>query len=167
MIARLVAVVAVALAVLAVAGCGATRDSDDDSPAFTGAQVAREFERETGRALQEAAGEDEAWEQLSFGLDPEPALVRRYGIFSVYVVEPGNDEAVASLLSDKATGEPLEPDEQGIRWEQDSASRTWVAHKLYGDNVVLVWFSESTRPATDARWARLDAVLAGLPAATE
>jgi hypothetical protein len=158
-----VASLVVVLAVAVVgAACGASGDTENRRSAFTAAEVAGQFERETGLRLRESPGEDEAWEQLGLGLDPSPALVRRYGIFSVYVVEPGNAEAVASLLADKETGEPLEPDGSGIRWERDPLSRTWVAHKLYGANVVLVWFSESARRRTDERWARLDASLAGL-----
>ena len=153
--------IAVAI-VLVAAACGASGDGENGRTAFTAAEVAGQFEQQTGLRLRESPPGDEAWEQLGFGLDPAPALVRRYGIFSVYVVEPGNAEAVASLLADKATGKPLEPDGDGIRWERDSLSRTWVVHKLYGENVVLVWFSESPRRRTDERWARLDASLAGL-----
>ena len=157
--------VATAFAILALgAGCGATADEDVQPPALTGAQVAREFRAETGRTLRRAAGTDPAWEQLSFGLDPPTALLRRYGIFSIYVVAEGNEEAVDSLLRDKATGKPLEPDQRGIRWERDSQSGTWVAYTRYGANVVLAWFSERRRPRTDARWERLDNVLSGLAA---
>jgi hypothetical protein len=147
-----------------LAACGSTDSSVDPGPSITGAQVTREFQQETGRRLQEAAGTDPAWEQLSFGLNPGPELRREYGVFSVYVVEAGNEEAVDSLLSDKATGDPLEPDGRGIRWEEDSLSRTWIAYKLYGENVVLAWFSEAKRPVTDARWSRLDRILSGLAA---
>ena len=157
--------VATAFAILALgAGCGATADEDVQPPALTGAQVAREFRAETGRTLRRAAGTDPAWEQLSFGLDPPTALLRRYGIFSIYVVAEGNEEAVDSLLRDKATGKQLEPDQRDTRWERDSQSGTWVAYTRYGANVVLAWFSERRRPRTDARWERLDKVLSGLAA---
>ena len=129
---------------------------------MTAAAVAREFRTEAGRALEDAAVADAAWRQLSYGLDPPPALVRRYGIFSVYVVEPGNEEAVESLLRDKATGKPLERDDRGVYWELDSQSRTWVAHSRYGSNVVLSWFSERKARGTDERWQRLHAILTGL-----
>ena len=158
---RLGPLLACALA-LALASCGATEDAERAERAFTGAEVAREFEHATGQALRETAGEDEAWTQLGLGLDPPASLVRRYGVFSVYVVDPGNEEALASLLANKATREPLEPDARGIRWERDTLSRTWIAYRLYGENVVLVWFSGSAHPRADGRWARLDAALATL-----
>ena len=153
-----------ALSATGLTGCGATELQEDaePEPSFTGGQVAREFRAETGKTLREAAGTDPAWEQFSFGLNPSRELVRLYGIFSVYVVEAGNDEAVTSLLANKATGEPLEADEQGIYWERDSLSGTWIAYKLYGDNVVLAWFSEAKEPAIDARWSRLDQILSGV-----
>jgi hypothetical protein len=144
------------------AACGATEEGEDAEPTLAAGQVARQFEQETGRTLEEAAGTDQAWEQLSFGLDPPAELVRRFGIFSVYVVEPENDKAVGSLLSDKATGKPLEPDEQGVYWERDSQSGTWTAYTRYGENVVLAWFSERKVAETDERWARLDRVLSDL-----
>lgn len=151
-----------AFLVLALAGCGGETERDDQRAAFTGAEVADEFQRETGRGLQEAASEDPSWEQLSYGLDPAPDVLRRYGIFSVYVVEPGNEDAVGSLLADKSTGAPLEEDGDGIYWERDSLSRTWIAYKRYGENVVLAWFSERKDRETDERFSRLDRVLSGL-----
>ncbi len=161
---RLASLAVVFAIALIGAACGAGGDDADGRTrtAFTASEVAGHFRQETGLRLRKSPGGDEALAQLGFGLDPAPALVRRYGIFSVYVVGPGNREALASLLADKATGKPLEMDGRGIRWERDSLSRTWVAHKVYGENVVLVWFSESKRPRTDERWARLDAALAHL-----
>jgi len=79
-----------------------------------------------------------------------------------HVVDDEDPEALESLLTDKATGEPLEQDGEGIYWERDSLSNTWIAHSRYGDNVVLAWFSESAEPETDERWERLDDILAGL-----
>jgi hypothetical protein len=156
--------VAALVALAGLGACGSSDTTEDASPSISGAQVTREFRTETGKRLREAAGTDTAWEQLSFGLNPSPELVRQYGIFSVYVVEPGNEQAVESLLSDKATGKPLQADEQGVRWERDSLSGTWIAYKLYGGNVVLAWFSERKDPVTDDRWSRLDRILSGLEA---
>ena len=149
------------LALATAAGCGAGPE-EPGVTAFTATQVSREFQQRAGRALEEAAVPDAAWLQLGYGLDPPPSVVRRFGVFNVYVVEPGNDEAVDSLLRDKATGEPLPRDRRGIHWELDSQSRTWVAYTRYGANVVLAWFSERKAKATDERWARLDRILAGL-----
>jgi len=160
---RLLALLALVLVAAAAAGCGTSDDGGQTRTAFSGAQVADEFQRETGRGLEAAAEQDPSWEQLSYGLDPSPAVVRRYGIFSVYVVEPGNEQAVESLLAHKATGAPLEADGNGVYWERDSLSKTWIAYKRYGENVVLAWFSERKEPATDARFARLDRILSGLP----
>jgi hypothetical protein len=161
---RLLRLLACLTLALALAGCGGEAEQDDGRTALTGAQVADEFQRETGRGLEEAASQDPSWEQLSYGLDPAPDVLRRYGIFTVYVVEPGNGEALRSLLADKATGEPLAADADGIRWELDSLSKTWIAYKRYGANVVLAWFSERKQRATDERFARIDRILSGLGA---
>jgi hypothetical protein len=120
------------------------------------------FREATGKRILRRAAPDPAWEQLGLGLDPSPELVREYGIFVVYVVKPGRGEAVGSLLRDKSTGERLDPDARGIYWEQDTLSDTWVANKRYGRNILLAWFSDSTEPATDARFERLDRILSGL-----
>lgn len=150
------------LTVLVVVACGATEEREPEPRGISAEQVSDEFEQEAGRSLEPTAVHGAAWAQLGYGLDPRPGLVRRFGVFNVYVVEPGNGEALESLLSDKATGEPLRPDERGIHWELDSQSRTWIAHARYGPNVVLTWFSESRRKATDARWERLNRILRGL-----
>jgi hypothetical protein len=152
---------ALALAVVA-AGCGAS-ESEAQPQLVPASQVIGQFERETGRPLERTAEPDEAWEQLGYGLDPPPELVERYGIFSVYVAKEGHLDALDSLLKDKATKETLERDEQGVYWELDSNSDTWIAYKRYARNVVLVWFSGSKEQAVDARWKRLDEVLADLP----
>jgi hypothetical protein len=142
-------------------GCG-EGDTEPQLQVVPAARVITQFERETGRPLQRAATEDEAWEQLGYGLNPSKAILDRYGIFSVYVAKPGHLGAVGSLLRDKATKKPLERDSRGVYWELDSNSRTWIAYKRYAGNVVLVWFSGSKTRALDARWERLDGILAGL-----
>jgi hypothetical protein len=154
----------VALALVALgAGCGGQEfESNPAPPLVTATQVAGQFERETGRPLQRAAEPDEAWDQLSYGLNPSEAELDRYGIFSVYVAKPGHVDALDSLLRDKATRKALERDSRGVYWELDSNSGTWIAYKRYVGNVVLVWFSESKERALDARWERLDGVLAEL-----
>ena len=91
------------------------------------------------------------------------SLVDRYGIFNVYVGKPGKTTALASLLKDKETGKPLARGADGVYWELDSESKTWVAYKRYAGNVVLVWFSGSKEQAADARFERLDSILSGLP----
>ena len=163
---RRAAVIALAIAgVLAVslaAGCGSGQ-SEPQVQLVTPGQVIGQFERETGRPLERAAMEDEAFDQLSYGLNPSKELLDRYGIFSVYVAKKGHMEAVNSLLRDKATKKALERDSEGVYWELDSNSGTWVAYKRYSRNVVLVWFSGSTARNADTRWAKLDRVLADLP----
>ena len=157
-----------ALALLALAapvattGCG-EGESESQPELVPASQVVNQFERETGRPLQRAAESDVAWEQLSYGLNPSPELLDRYGIFSVYVAKEGHLDALSSLLKDKATKKALERDKDGVYWELDSNSGTWIAYKRYRRNVVLVWFSESKEQAVDERFERLDGVLADLP----
>jgi len=153
-----------ALAVLvggAATGCG--EGKSNPRPEFVApGQVVQRFKRETGTPLQRAAVPDEAWEQLSLGLNASKAQIQRYGVFSVYVAKSGHAKALDSFFRDKATKRALERDSSGIYWELDSNSGTWVAYKRYAGNVVLVWFSGSTSKAADARWQRLDRVLGGL-----
>jgi hypothetical protein len=143
------------------AACGG-EEPDAQSDLVPASQVIGTFERETGRPLQRTAEADVAWDQLSYGLDPSPELLKQYGIFSVYVAKEGHLDALDSLLKDKATKKALERDANGVFWELDSNSGTWIAYKRYGRNVVLVWFSESKEQAVDARFERLDGVLADL-----
>ncbi len=148
------------LAALALAAsCGGSPEEEPRPPTLTAAHVARTFAAETGRTLRRAPVSDPAWEQLGLGLAAPAGLVRRFGVFSVYVVEKRHGAALASLLSNKASGTPLEPDERGIYWERDSQSGTWIAYSRYGGNVVLAWHSERHERAVDGRWRRLDAVL--------
>jgi hypothetical protein len=155
---------------LALAGCGAseadgeteTTQEQDAAPIATQEVVAEFLDSAEGAELELAAGSDPAWDQLGIGLDPTPAQQRRYGTFSIYVVEPGEDDAVDGLLTDKETLQPLEPDAEGIYWDYDELARSYVAHKRYGENVVLVWWNEREEPGTDARWDRLDGLLSGL-----
>ncbi len=162
---------ALLLSILGLALGGAAGGADSDSSPepperalLTAQQVEREFSDETGEELEEAAGTDPAWEQLNFGLNPSPELVERYGIFSIYVTDPANDEAVESLLTNKDTGEPLEAGADGVYWEKDTLSGTWIAYRRYGENVVLTWFSESDEQETDERFTRLDEILTTLAA---
>lgn len=143
------------------AGCGGG-NSEPQARLVTPGQVKERFQRETGKPLQRAAVPDEAWEQLGIGLNPTPAEVQQYGIFSIYVGKSGHLAALGSLLRDKATRKALERDSQGVYWELDSNSGTWVAFKRYAGNVVLAWFGGSKTRAVDARWQRLDRVLTGL-----
>lgn len=155
---------ALALA-LAAAGCGTTAQSDDDqqqAQVVTAAQVVTRFRQATGQPKLRRAPAGEAWEQLGLGLNVPQNLLRRYGVFSVYVVEPGRPEAIRSLLANKETRKALARDEAGIYWEYDTLSRSYVAYKRYAANVVLAWWNEQKTPGTDARWARLDALLSGL-----
>lgn len=145
----------------AVAGCG-TNEPAPTSEFVAPGQVVQRFQQETGRRLERTVVPDAAWEQLGLGLNPSQALVRRYGIFSVYVAKQGRVAAIGSLLRDKATKKPLERGARGVYWELDSNSGTWIAYKRYARNVVLVWFSGETTQALDARWVRLDRVFAGL-----
>jgi hypothetical protein len=165
---RIALLVPLVLLALLAAGCGAAAsDSDDENrqepQTISAGQVIPRFERAPGQPkLKQAPGADAAWEQLSFGFDVPPALQRRYGTFSVYVVEPGNNEAVESLLRDKEDGKLLERGPGGIYWEHDDLADTYVAYKRFGANAVLVWWSEKPRPETDARWQRLDGMLTSL-----
>jgi hypothetical protein len=145
-----------------LAACGSS-DSQPEPQLLTAGQVSDQFKRDTGRPLMRAATDDVAWDQLSYGLNPSQEVQDTYGIFSVYVGKPQHLAALGSLLRDKATKKALEKDAEGVYWELDSNSSTWIAYKRYPPNVVLVWFSESKTQAVDTRFERLDRVLAGLP----
>jgi hypothetical protein len=155
---------ALALA-LVVAGCGAgsgTDDNDQAAPIGAGTVIAQ-FRKAPGQpALRRVAAPDASWEQLGLGLDPTPAQQKRFGTFTIYVVEPGRSQAVTSLLSDKDTSKPLEETAGGIYWDFDETARSYVAYKLYGPNVVLAWWNGKRDAVTDARFDRLDATLASL-----
>jgi hypothetical protein len=166
---RIALLLALTAAALLGAGCGAAESQDENQtpgpPSFTAQQVIREFEQAPGQPrLRAAGGTSAAWEQLGFGLDPPPRLQNRYGTFSVYVVEPGNDEALGSLLSNKETKEPLEADADGVYWELDTLAGSYVGYKRYGTNVVVAWWSETKEPVADARFERLDGLMSGLEA---
>jgi hypothetical protein len=143
-------------------GCGSGGSTGPKPELVSAGQVSGKFKQETGRPLRRAATEDPAWEQLSYGLNPSRQLLAQYGVFSVYVAKPGHVGALGSLLKDKATKKALQRDADGVYWERDSNSGTWVAYKRYSGNVVLVWFSGSKTQALDTRFERLDRVLAGL-----
>jgi len=150
------------IALAALAGCGA--ESDQSAVVtLTPAQVNQTFKQATGRPLEPAPVSDPAWDQLGYGLDMPQSLVDRYGIFNVYVGKPGQTASLASFFKDKATGKPLARGTDGVYWELDSQSKTWVAYKRYSGNVVLVWFGGSKEQAADDRFQRLDSILSGLP----
>lgn len=161
-----------ALTILAplAAACGSAPSAEENGeraepPTLTAEQVIREFRQVPGQPrLRRAAGTDAAWEQLSFGLDVAPELQRRYGTFNVYVVRPGRDAAVDSLLTNKETKQALRRSADGIYWERDTLANSYVAYKRYGANVVLAWWSESDEPVTDGRWERLDQLMSRLVA---
>lgn len=150
------------LALTALAGCGATSDQTQ-AVTLTPGQVTERFQEATGRPLQPTAVPDPAWDQLGYGLDEPKSLVDRYGIFNVYVGKSGKTASLAGLFKDKATGKPLTRGPGGVYWELDTQSKTWVAYKRYGGNVVLVWFSGSKEQAADERFQRLDSILSVLP----
>jgi hypothetical protein len=155
--ARGLALLATLVCVAAAAGCGGASE-----PTYSTEEVRAHFQAEAGAQLfrKQGPGGDPAWEQLGFAEDAPPSLIERFGVFSIYVVEPGENEAMASLFRDKATKKPL-PRRRGIFWELDTHSDTWTAHTRYA-NLVLVWFSEQERPAVDARWHRLHRMLRDL-----
>lgn len=156
---------ALALA-LTVAACGAVTTADDEQTEgqrITTAQVVREFQQAPGQPkLRQTAGGDESWEQLGLGLNISEKLRKRYGVFNVYVVKPGKSEAVQSLLRDKETKKALKRGGDGVYWEYDTLSRSYVAYKRYGANVVVAWWNERKAPGIDARWTRIDGLLSGL-----
>jgi hypothetical protein len=155
------AALALTLLALGLTGCGAG-EQDSTQAVLTPGQLVQRFQEEPGSPLLREAGGDPAFRQLGFGLNPSQRLLERYGVFSIYVVDPERPQALTSLLRDKGTGRPLEADPSGVYWERDTLSRSWIAYKRYGTNVVLVWWAESAERSADARWRRLDRVLAGV-----
>jgi hypothetical protein len=150
---------------LVLAGCGAGSGTDEDDQAapIAAGTVITQFRTAPGQpALRRVAAPDASWEQLGLGLNPTPAQQKRFGTFTIYVVEPGRSQAVTSLLSDKDTAKPLEETAGGIYWDFDETARSYVAYKLYGPNVVLAWWNGKRDPVTDARFDRLDTTLSSL-----
>ena len=154
---------ALALA-LAAAGCGSegSDDEEQDAAPIAAQAVVQEFSEVPGMPALESTAPDPSWEQLGPGLDVPPATQRKYGTFTIYVVDAEDPEAVRSLLADKDTAEPLQADADGIYWDYDELARSYVAQKRYGPNVVLAWWNERREQGTDERWERLDEVLQGL-----
>jgi hypothetical protein len=157
--ARALAFLVALVCLAATAGCG-----EASEPGYSTEEVRAYFQAEADAQLFRKQGPDgdPAWEQLGFAENAPHALIERYGIFSIYVVEPGEKEAMASLFRDKATKKPL-AHRRGIYWELDTHSDTWTAHTRYA-NLVLVWFTEREQPAVDARWHRLHRMLRDLTA---
>lgn len=165
---QLIALLLALLAALVVAGCGSSAEGVDETTTteeqeaapIGSSQIVAQFKRASGGTqLRGTATPDVAWEQLGLGLNATPTQQKRYGTFSIYVVDPERDDAVTSLLSDKDTAEPLEEGDDGIYWDLDELAGTYVAYKRYGPNVVLAWWSEREEPVTDERFARLDALM--------
>ena len=151
----------VASAALLAAGCSSSGEDDQDG-AIAAQAVVQEFAKAPGMPALQSAAPDPSWEQLGPGLDIPPATQKQVGTFTIYVVDPDDREAVDSLLADKDTGEPLQADADGIYWDFDELSNSYVAQKRYGSNVVLAWWNERRKQGTDERWERLDGVLQGL-----
>ena len=146
-----------------LAGCGESGGGDDEdreaAPIAAQTLVQRFDDVSKMPPLETAAGSNSSWKQLGLGLDLSPAEQERFGTFTIYVVDPGNLEAVSSLLADKDTGEPLEQSADGIYWDYDELAKSYVAQKRYGPNVVLAWWNEQREQGTDERWDRLDELL--------
>ena len=150
------------LALLTTAGCGSSGNGDDqeqEAAPIAAQAVVQEFSEVPGMPELVTAAPDPSWEQLGPGLDIPPAAQERYGTFTIYVVDPEDPEAVKSLLADKDTAKPLQPDADGIYWDYDELAKSYVAQKRYGSNVVLAWWNESREQGTDERWDKLDAVM--------
>lgn len=168
----LIALLVALAAGLVVAGCGAAAETDDGTETdeqraapIAASQVVAQFKRASGGTqLRGTPTPDAAWEQLGLGLNATPEQLQEYGTFTIYVVEPDHDEAVASLLSDKDTAKPLARGDRGIYWDFDELADSYVAHKRYGANVVLAWWNERAEPVTDDRFERLDALMQELSA---
>jgi hypothetical protein len=167
----LIALLLALVAALVAAGCGSSAEGVDDTTAteeqeaapIGSSQLVAQFKRASGGTqLRGTATPDTAWEQLGLGLNATPAQQKEYGTFSIYVVEPENDEAVTSLLSDKDTAKPLARAGDGIYWDFDELAGSYVAYKRYGPNVVLAWWNEQPEPVTDERFERLDALMTEL-----
>jgi hypothetical protein len=153
------------LAAVAVAGCGSSGDGDDgeqEAAPIAAQSVVQEFDEVPGMPPLQSSAPDPSWEQLGLGLDLPPADQKKYGTFTIYVVDPEDLEAVKSLLADKDTAKPLQADANGIYWDYDELAKSYVAQKRYGSNVVLAWWNETQKQGTDARWQRLDRILQSL-----
>jgi hypothetical protein len=94
-------------------------------------------------------------------LEHDPELARRYGSFSVLVCED------RSTRDEQLKG--MTPDAEGIYWHAETPERgpragetDWVAEKPYGEDLLLIWTSDTRKPETSAQWGRLDRVMRDL-----
>lgn len=151
------------MAIVVVTGCG----KGGDQPVRTGpslrvGDLVQRFRGETGEVLPGGHG------VLCFCLDADGAKERKYGRFWLNVLPrdnlfwPENRLPVSPELENQLQymlGEG-ESDDQGVRWRLEKEG--WVAVKQYAANVVVVW--QGGEEKGDARWKRLDAVLARITA---
>ena len=109
----------------------------------------------------------ERWDRISLNSVATPqqrdAVMARYGAFHVSIAH--DTEAIETLLSDPSTGEPLQPDPNGIYWYLDPAlpgiPAAWFALKQY-ENVIAAWMAGGDQ-RTDEHWDRINEELDRLP----
>ena len=109
----------------------------------------------------------ERWDRIVLNSVATPqqreAVMARYGYFHVSIAHDA--DAIRTLLSDPTTGEPLQPDAQGVYWYRDPGMpgipAAWFALKRYG-NAIAAWMAGGEQ-RTDEHWDRMNAELERLP----
>lgn len=151
---------------LLLAGCGGDADRDASEPDYSTEAVIAHFKEETGDVLSKQISAPGQLDVLDG--DDRAAMIRRYGLFTIYVVVRDPKQGVARIVESNV-GQTVEPpDAGGIYWArmcppaQVSHRCFFSAYKRFGNNVVLGWIA-GRRAVMDARFDRVSRVLASLP----
>lgn len=137
-------------------------DGDSSELPYTGEQVFKLFYMH-GLYLMRG----ERWDRIVLNSVATPqqreAVMARYGYFHVSIAHDA--DAIRTLLSDPTTGEPLQPDAQGVYWYRDPGMpgipAAWFALKRYG-NAIAAWMAGGEQ-RTDEHWDTMNAELERLP----
>ena len=176
--ARVRALVASALAVVALAGCsGADDEEEAAAPAPPAPTTTRARPAEPARVAAGTRGRtytvEEVEKRLSAvtklpvvrfaaastpdvtSLRTRPHETGRFGEFQLFVFRPAAARRMRRTFT--AGGAP---DARGIYWVPDQAGG-WIAVTVHGRNLVLGWFPPAYgSKAVDERWERLQAAVA-------
>jgi hypothetical protein len=155
-----------AVVALLLAGCGGDADRDASEPDYSTEAVIAHFKEETGDVLSKQISAPGQLDVLDG--DDRAAMIRRYGLFTIYVFTRDPRKGVDGILKSNVGQTVKPPDAEGIYWArmcpppEVSVHCFFAANKPFGNNVVLGWIA-GKGPVKDARFDRVARVLAGLP----